>query len=316
MRRVLALPLSTVERAGSGDLVSRTTADIDALARTIRFAVPETLIAAVTAVLDGRRGRARQPDRGAAVRRRPARDLGRDAVVPAARAGRLPLGARGLRDDDRHGRRDRRRRPHGRRARPARASGSRRVDADLADAYRAERRTLLPAHDLVPLGRRRLRPAGRCSARVGRLARLERPRLDRRGDGGRALRAGARRPGRPADLLAGRDPGRRQLVRAAGRDLEGAGRPHRDRRGAGRRAAARRRRALRVRRRAGRAARDRPRARARRAGRGRRAVRRGQVDARPAAGRHPPAAASVASTWAVSGSSTSSSTRFGARSRS
>jgi ABC-type multidrug transport system fused ATPase/permease subunit len=51
MLRVLALPLSTVERAGSGDLVSRTTADIDALARTIRFAVPETLIAAVTTVL-------------------------------------------------------------------------------------------------------------------------------------------------------------------------------------------------------------------------------------------------------------------------
>jgi ABC-type multidrug transport system fused ATPase/permease subunit len=51
MGRVLGLPLSTVERAGSGDLVSRTTSDIDALARTIRFAVPETLIASVTAVL-------------------------------------------------------------------------------------------------------------------------------------------------------------------------------------------------------------------------------------------------------------------------
>jgi ABC-type multidrug transport system fused ATPase/permease subunit len=51
MQRVLALPLSTVERAGTGDLVSRTTADIDALARTIRFAVPETLIASVTSVL-------------------------------------------------------------------------------------------------------------------------------------------------------------------------------------------------------------------------------------------------------------------------
>jgi ABC-type multidrug transport system fused ATPase/permease subunit len=51
MRRVLALPLSTVERAGTGDLVSRTTADVDALARTIRFAIPETLIAGVTAVL-------------------------------------------------------------------------------------------------------------------------------------------------------------------------------------------------------------------------------------------------------------------------
>ncbi|HEU4942212.1 MAG TPA: ABC transporter ATP-binding protein [Gaiellaceae bacterium] len=51
MHRVLGLPLSTVERAGTGDLVSRTTADVDSLARTIRFAVPETLIAAVTTVL-------------------------------------------------------------------------------------------------------------------------------------------------------------------------------------------------------------------------------------------------------------------------
>ena len=51
MHRVLALPLSTVERAGMGDLVSRTTADVDSLARTVRFAVPETLIAAVTTIL-------------------------------------------------------------------------------------------------------------------------------------------------------------------------------------------------------------------------------------------------------------------------
>jgi ABC-type multidrug transport system fused ATPase/permease subunit len=51
MRRVLRLPLSTVERAGTGDLVSRTTADVDSLARTIRFAVPETLIAAITTLL-------------------------------------------------------------------------------------------------------------------------------------------------------------------------------------------------------------------------------------------------------------------------
>src|SRR6478736_7909662 len=51
MRRVLALPLSTVERAGTGDLISRTTADVDALARTIRFAIPETSIACVTALL-------------------------------------------------------------------------------------------------------------------------------------------------------------------------------------------------------------------------------------------------------------------------
>jgi ABC-type multidrug transport system fused ATPase/permease subunit len=51
MRQVLGLPLSTVERAGTGDLVSRTTADIDSMTRTIRFAVPETTIASITVVL-------------------------------------------------------------------------------------------------------------------------------------------------------------------------------------------------------------------------------------------------------------------------
>ena len=51
MRQVLALPLSVVERAGTGDLVSRTTADVDTLARTVRFAIPETLISAVTVLL-------------------------------------------------------------------------------------------------------------------------------------------------------------------------------------------------------------------------------------------------------------------------
>jgi ABC-type multidrug transport system fused ATPase/permease subunit len=51
MRGVLGLPLSTVERAGTGDLVSRTTADVDSLTRTVRFAVPETTIALITVVL-------------------------------------------------------------------------------------------------------------------------------------------------------------------------------------------------------------------------------------------------------------------------
>ncbi|MER7439719.1 ABC transporter ATP-binding protein [Micromonospora avicenniae] len=47
--RVLALPLSTVERAGTGDLLTRTSRDVSALSRTVRLAVPETLIAVVTA---------------------------------------------------------------------------------------------------------------------------------------------------------------------------------------------------------------------------------------------------------------------------
>lgn len=49
--RVLALPLSTVERAGSGDLITRTSRDVDSLSRTVRHAVPETLIAVVTFVI-------------------------------------------------------------------------------------------------------------------------------------------------------------------------------------------------------------------------------------------------------------------------
>jgi ABC-type multidrug transport system fused ATPase/permease subunit len=44
----LALPIGTVERAGTGDLLSRTSRDVDALSRTVRFAVPETIVAFVT----------------------------------------------------------------------------------------------------------------------------------------------------------------------------------------------------------------------------------------------------------------------------
>jgi len=46
--RVLALPLSTVERAGTGDLLTRTSRDVNALSYSVRFAVPEILIALVT----------------------------------------------------------------------------------------------------------------------------------------------------------------------------------------------------------------------------------------------------------------------------
>jgi ABC-type multidrug transport system fused ATPase/permease subunit len=49
--RVLDLPLSTVERSGTGDLLTRTGRDVDALARTVRFAAPETLISLVTMAL-------------------------------------------------------------------------------------------------------------------------------------------------------------------------------------------------------------------------------------------------------------------------
>src|SRR5690606_24676773 len=46
----LDLPVGTVERAGTGDLLTRTSRDGEALGWSVRFAVPETIIAAVTAV--------------------------------------------------------------------------------------------------------------------------------------------------------------------------------------------------------------------------------------------------------------------------
>lgn len=48
---VLSLPLVEVERAGTGDLLSRTTNDVEALARTVRFALPEWLVAIIQAFL-------------------------------------------------------------------------------------------------------------------------------------------------------------------------------------------------------------------------------------------------------------------------
>lgn len=49
--RSLSLPLSTVERAGTGDLMTRSSQDVDALGSSIRFAVPEMLVGVVTLLL-------------------------------------------------------------------------------------------------------------------------------------------------------------------------------------------------------------------------------------------------------------------------
>ncbi|HKG52204.1 MAG TPA: ABC transporter ATP-binding protein [Actinomycetales bacterium] len=51
VERVVALPLSVVERAGTGDLLTRTTRDVDALSHTVRFAVPAVLVAVVSTLL-------------------------------------------------------------------------------------------------------------------------------------------------------------------------------------------------------------------------------------------------------------------------
>ena len=50
LTRVVALPPGVVERAGTGDLVTRTTTDVDRLSWAVRLAVPEITIAIVTAV--------------------------------------------------------------------------------------------------------------------------------------------------------------------------------------------------------------------------------------------------------------------------
>lgn len=51
VEKVLALPLSTVEGAGSGDLVTRASRDVDALRRSAQMAAPEILVAVVTMLL-------------------------------------------------------------------------------------------------------------------------------------------------------------------------------------------------------------------------------------------------------------------------
>ena len=51
LRSVTRLPLSIVERAGSGDLVARTTNDVDAVSHSMRHAVPRILVALTTVAL-------------------------------------------------------------------------------------------------------------------------------------------------------------------------------------------------------------------------------------------------------------------------
>jgi ABC-type multidrug transport system fused ATPase/permease subunit len=48
VKQSLALPVGVVERAGTGDLLTRTSRDVEALGWSVRFAVPETIIALVT----------------------------------------------------------------------------------------------------------------------------------------------------------------------------------------------------------------------------------------------------------------------------
>jgi ABC-type multidrug transport system fused ATPase/permease subunit len=86
LEKVLSLPLSTVERAGTGDLVTRSTGDIEALARTVRFAVPEVLVASVTALLTVVAGFLTSPLMALPLLCGATGHLGRHQVVPASGA--------------------------------------------------------------------------------------------------------------------------------------------------------------------------------------------------------------------------------------
>lgn len=48
---ITSLPLSTVEKAGTGDLVGRTTNDVDRVQHTVRFGIPRVLVAVTTITL-------------------------------------------------------------------------------------------------------------------------------------------------------------------------------------------------------------------------------------------------------------------------
>lgn len=51
MEQVTSLPLSTVEKAGTGDLVTRTTNDVDSVSHTVRFGVPQVVVSVVTIII-------------------------------------------------------------------------------------------------------------------------------------------------------------------------------------------------------------------------------------------------------------------------
>ncbi|MBL1082322.1 ABC transporter ATP-binding protein [Streptomyces actinomycinicus] len=51
VRRVLALPLSAVEKAGTGDLLTRSTRDVDSLSKAVRMGAPSILVAGLSVLL-------------------------------------------------------------------------------------------------------------------------------------------------------------------------------------------------------------------------------------------------------------------------
>ena len=235
MDRVVALPLSTVERAGTGDLVARTTNDVEALSHVVRFGIPSMFVAVghdrrspcVAAFLTGRLV-ALPIVVGVPIL------LVSTRVVPPARAGRLPARAGDLRRAQRRRHRVGRRRPHRRRAAPRRDGAGPRIDDAISDALRRRDATRCGLRTvLVPAGRVRLPRCpspSPCSGAAGwsRTGTADRRHRHRR----RALRPAAGRPARRAALVARRDPGRRHLARPGHRHRRRAAGPGGQRRDA------------------------------------------------------------------------------------
>ena len=86
----LALPVGVVESAGSGDLLTRTSRDVDQLGWSVRWALPEWTIAVVTAVLTFAAALSVGWWVAAPLPARRAAAGDRAALVPRPRQGRLP----------------------------------------------------------------------------------------------------------------------------------------------------------------------------------------------------------------------------------
>ena len=188
MERVVELPLSTVERAGTGDLVSRTTNDVEALSHVIRFGIPSIFVGAVTTTITVVAAFLTGWQVALAI------VVGVPILVLSTRRylrhapGRLPARAGHVRRAQRRRHRVRRRRPHRRRPRSARPSPA---PHGRGPARLLRRRALHAeaAHAVVPVGGVRLLRAGRRHAALGRL-----PHLARRRDRRHRHRRGALRP--------------------------------------------------------------------------------------------------------------------------
>ena len=117
--RSVGLPPGVLERAGTGDLLSRITTDIDRLANAMREAVPQLAIGVVWAALLLGGLVVTAPPLALAVLVAAAAAGGRLPLVLPAGAVGVPLGGRRVRGGGRRARRDR-----GRRAGPSRRTAS------------------------------------------------------------------------------------------------------------------------------------------------------------------------------------------------